>query len=98
MPVRIGEETLALYGGRAAFVARVEAFRDEIEVHRFTEHVPAPIEDELVAQVARSGVPVDEIEEVVAPSIAAARQETEDLRARLAQLEALVAKLTGGAP
>lgn len=97
MPVRIAEETLALYGGLEAFVARVEAFRDEIEVHRFTENIPAPIEDELVAQVARAGVPAVEIECIVAPSVAEARRETDELRERVRALEALVAKLTGGA-
>lgn len=57
--MQIDTSTIARYGGKDAMEARAAAFLAALEAHRFTVDVPAPVEDELIERIARSGEAIE---------------------------------------
>lgn len=62
-------QTQQRFGGRAAIQRRVVEFREAVEAHRLTVDVPAPTEDPLIEQIARSDDTEYEAEPPPAPPV-----------------------------
>lgn len=60
-PVEPGLVTI--FGGIEAIRTRVGNFRTALDLHKLTEDIPAPVEHELIEQLARSPVQLSDIVE-----------------------------------